>query len=216
MSWRWLCWVQSLRRAWFIRTVLWQHLDGALLRTTEGPTETLKYNHKGCWGPPHGILGPRLWPFLCHDRETIRVLMDSLWNMAPLRYWRPCYALARSGKSGSERWLYISSHTQISILQEILLEIRQTLLGPSFLGQKPDKEGWDSNSPAWSWPSLITQNICQLLIKPQPSPEFIETIFFPVSTDCLHLSWLGLVFTCTSPLVLCPLPLPLPSLCLGL
>ena len=128
----------------------------------------------------------------------------------------PAMPLACSGKSGSERWLYISSHTQISILQEILLEIRQTLLGPSFLGQKPDKEGWDSNSPAWSWPSLITQNICQLLIKPQPSPEFVETIFFPVSTDCLHLSWLGLVFTCTSPLVLCPLPLPLPSLCLGL
>lgn len=125
----------------------------------------------------------------------------------------PWLAQERVGQKGG----YTSHHIHRSAyFKRFSLEIRQTLLGPSFLGQKPDKEGWDSNSPAWSWPSLITQNICQLLIKPQPSPEFVETIFFPFSTDCLHLPWLGFVFTCTSPLVLCPLPLPLPSLCLGL
>lgn len=211
MSWGWLCWEQGLWRAWLIRAVFWQHLDGPLLRTTEGPTETLQYSHKGCWGPPHGILDPRLWPFFCHGHETIIVLMDSLWNMALLQYWRPCYALARSGKSGSERWLYISLHTQISVLQEILLEIRQTLAG-SIL---PGTEAWQGRMGQ----QLSCLKLTQLHhTKHMPtihktttiSPEFVETIFFSSWLPSSILTW-----TCFY-LVLCPLPFSLPSLFLGL
>ena len=99
--------------------------------------------------------------------------------MALLQYWRPCYALARSGKSGSERWLYISLHTQISVLQEILLEIRQTLAGSILPGTEARQGRMGQQLSCLKLTQLHhTKHMPTIHKTTTISPEFVETIFF--------------------------------------
>ena len=102
----------------------------------------------------------------------------------------PWLSLERVGQKDG----YTSHHIHRSAyFKRFYLKSGKLWLGPSFLGQRPDKEGWDSNSPAWSWPSFITQNICQPLIKPQPCLQNLLRLFFS------SFNWLSssiLTWTC--------------------
>lgn len=105
--------------------------------TTEDPTETLNTIPKAVGGPHMVHLAPDYDLFLA---MVITVLMDPLWNMAPLWCWRPCCTWACSRTSVDQKSGHKSHHTHTSVhFKSFLSEIRQTLAGSILLGT----EAWE-------------------------------------------------------------------------
>lgn len=180
--------------------------------TTEDPTETLNTIPKAVGGPHMVHLAPDYDLFL-----AMAVRPSQCWWIL-FGTWHHCGAggPAVPGLALGRVWIRkvainLTTHTHQCTLRAFYLKSGKLWPGPSFWGQRPEKACWESTFPAWSWPSLTTQKNMPITHKihlwvSTVSPEFARlSLFFPVSVAYLHLPCLGLIFTCTPPLVLHPL-----------
>ena len=177
--------------AWFIRTnsqggtypslgtVLWHRLDGPLLRTTEGPTETLNTIPKAAGGPHMVHLAPD------YDLFPAMAVRPSQcwWILFGTRHHCGAGGPAVPGLALGRVWvrkvaINLTTHTHQCTLRAFYLKSGKLWPGPSFRGQRPEKACWESTFPAWSWPRLTTQKNMPITHKIRlwvstVSPEFV-------------------------------------------